>query len=91
MVENSDYAAFMRRAVRAFVRRAGEDVDALPLLATVAEELAEAVTDGIVAAHAEGYSYGEIADRLGVTRQAVQQRAGRQARIDARVPEQVPV
>lgn len=84
MVENSEYAQFMRRAVRAFVRRAADDPDSLPLLAAIAEELDQAVNAGILAAHEGGFSTAEIAARLGITRQAVHQRILRQRRLGSK-------
>jgi IS30 family transposase len=46
----------------------------------------ESVAQGIQGAQASGYSYGEIAARLGTTRQAVHQRLRRQRGIDDSAP-----
>lgn len=82
-VENEDYAAFMRRGIRAMGRRASEDVDALVLLKGLADECDKALRTAVQTLHDDrhymvrkGFSYGEIAQRLGVTRQAVQKRWG---------------
>jgi len=69
--EDREYAAFMRRAVRAFVRRAGNDPEALRMLVDLGRYVDESVAEGIKGAHNTGYSYGEIAARLGISRQAV--------------------
>ena len=75
VVENADFTAFGRRVLRAAGRRvAAGDVDALPALAALATELDAAITDAVAGLRTAGYSWGEIAARLGVTRQAAHQR-----------------
>ncbi|MFC4945670.1 hypothetical protein [Pseudonocardia sp. GCM10023141] len=75
VVENDAFTAFSRRVVRAAGRRvASGDVDALPALAALASTLDAAITDAVTGLRAAGYSWGEIASRLGVTRQAAHQR-----------------
>ncbi len=75
VVENTEYAAFGRRILRALGRRiAAGDVDALPDLAALAAEVDAAIGDAVTGLRAAGYSWGEIASRLGVTRQAAHQR-----------------
>ena len=77
VVENSDYAAFIRRAVRAHGRRIGTgDVEALADLLDLAGEVDRALTVAVSGLRAAGYSWAEIAARIGVTRQAAQQRWG---------------
>jgi hypothetical protein len=72
-VENDEYARFIRRVVRAFARRvAAGDVDALADMTGLATELAEAIGHAVIGLRAAGYSWAEIATRLGVTRQAAQ-------------------
>jgi hypothetical protein len=74
-VETDDYAAFIRRAVRAHGRRVADgDVEALPGLIALADELDQAITTAVAGLRGHGYSWTEIADRLGVTRQAARQR-----------------
>lgn len=77
-VESDDYAKFLHRAIRAMGRRASEDVDALILLRDLADHVEQALDDAAVALHNKHYPYswGEIAQRLGVSRQAVQKRWG---------------
>ncbi|MHA6785842.1 hypothetical protein ACVGOW_33320 [Pseudonocardia saturnea] len=75
VVENDEFAAFSRRIVRAAGRRvAAGDVDALPELAALSAAVDAAITDAVTGLHAAGYSWAEIATRLGVTRQAAHQR-----------------
>lgn len=74
-MENPDYAAFARRIMRAFGRRIADgDIESLPHLAALAAELDQALTDAVTGLRAYGYSWSEIADRLGITRQAAHQR-----------------
>lgn len=82
MVENDEYAAFIRRGIRAMGRRASLDVDALVLLRSLEQEVNDALAAAVEALHegrglSNSFSYGEIALRLGVTRQAVQKRWGK--------------
>lgn len=75
VVENAEFAAFSRRVLRAASRRvAAGDVDGLPALAALSTELDTAISDAVAGLRAAGYSWGEIAARLGVTRQAAHQR-----------------
>jgi len=76
-VENSDYSAFLRRAIRSAGKRVGNgDVDGLADLLALAGELDSAIDSAVRGLRGAGYSWGEIASRLGVTRQAAQQRWG---------------
>jgi hypothetical protein len=80
-VENPDYAAFARRVIRAHGRRvAGGDVEGLADLLALADELEVATRTAVEGLRGFGYSWAEIASRLGMTRQAAQQRWGRAAR-----------
>jgi hypothetical protein len=77
VVENSDYSAFLRRAIRSAGKRVGGgDVDGLADLLSLAGELDRAIDSAVRGLRDAGYSWGEIASRLGVTRQAAQQRWG---------------
>jgi hypothetical protein len=74
-VENDEYAAFVRRILRAYSRRVGDsDVEALALILGPAEEIDTAIAEAVKGLHAHGYSWAEIGSRLGITRQAAQQR-----------------
>jgi hypothetical protein len=77
VVENDEYAAFIRRVLRAYARRVGHgDIDAITDMATVAQEVETAMRQAVKGLRSLGYSWAEIAVRLGVTRQAAQQRWG---------------
>jgi hypothetical protein len=76
-VENDEYAAFAHRILRACARRVGDgDVEALALMLGLAEEIDTAIAEAVKGLHAYGYSWAEIGSRLGITRQAAQQRWG---------------
>src|SRR5918998_386167 len=79
VVENREFDAFVRRVLRAYARRvAAGDVEALALLAGLSSEV-DAVTRLAVAGLRKSpysYSWSEIGDRLGVTKQAAQMRYG---------------
>ena len=78
-VENAKFDAFVRRILRAYGRRvAAGDVEALRSLAMLSSEV-DATTRLAVAGLKNGpykYSWQEIADRLGTSRQAAQMRYG---------------
>ncbi|MFF5082494.1 hypothetical protein ACFY36_36075 [Actinoplanes sp. NPDC000266] len=77
VVENDEYAAFVRRIIRAFARRvATGDVEALRDMVGLSGLLDEAINDAVIGLRAHGYSWAEIGDRLGISRQAAQQRWG---------------
>jgi hypothetical protein len=74
-VENSAYTAFCARIIRAAGRRIADgDVEALPELARLADDLDQALSNAVVGLRSFGYSWAEIAARVGTTRQAAQQR-----------------
>jgi hypothetical protein len=74
---NDEYAAFVRRILRAYARRVGDgDVEALAVMLDLAEEIDTAIAEAVKDLRACGYSWAEIGSRLGITRQAVQQRWG---------------
>jgi len=77
VVENDDYAAFARRILAAYARRvATGDVEALTLMTGLAADIDTAIASAVTGLRACGYSWAEIGSRLGVTRQAAQQRWG---------------
>jgi ribosomal protein S20 len=77
VVENDEYAAFLRRVIRAYSRRvAVGDIEAITGMARLADDIDEAIRDAITGLRAFGYSWADIGTRLGVTRQAAQQRWG---------------
>ena len=81
VTENDEYAAFARRVICAWARRvAAGDIDAISDMAAAAHELDDAMRRAVAGLRAKGYSWAEIAARLGVTRQAAQQRWGHRER-----------
>ena len=76
-VENSEYAAFARRILRAYARRiATGDIDALEDIITLADDIEDIIRHAVTGLRGQGYSWADIGTRLGVTRQAAQQRWG---------------
>ncbi len=75
--ENDEYAAFARRVLRAYARRIADgDIDALTFITDLAGEIDTTISATVKGLHGSGYSWAEIGSRLGVTRQAAQQRWG---------------
>jgi len=78
LVENGEYAAFARRVLRAYARRVADgDVEALTLMLSLSAEIDDAIAQAVAGLREFGYSWAEIGSRLGITRQAAQQRWGR--------------
>ena len=76
-VEKDEYAAFVRRVIRAYSRRvAAGDIEALTGMVDLAGEFDTAIRQAITGLRSAGYSWAEIAARLGITRQGAQQRWG---------------
>jgi DNA-directed RNA polymerase specialized sigma24 family protein len=77
VVENDDYAAFARRILAAYGRRVAQgDVEALRALINLGRDIEQATDTAVTGLRAHGYSWTEIADRLGISRQAAHQRWG---------------
>jgi hypothetical protein len=75
VVENGEYAAFCRRILAAHARRIADgDIDGLAALVTLASDVDQAITDAVIGIRAAGYSWTDVANRLGITRQAARQR-----------------
>jgi len=98
--ETSEFLGFIRRGLRALVRRVGEegDVESLSQLLALHNQVEEALV-GAVAGLRRGpkpYSWAEIGERMGMTKQGAQQRFGRAvaafeaARLAAAQAEQTP-
>jgi hypothetical protein len=63
-VENDEYAAFIRRILRAYSRRVGDgDVEALALMLDLAKEIDTAIAETAKGLRAHGYSWAEIGAR----------------------------
>ena len=77
VVENDEYAGFLRRVIAAHGRRvATGDVEGLADLLRLSQELETAIDTAVTGLRACGYSWTEIASRIGVSRQAAHQRWG---------------
>ena len=83
VTENSEYAAFARRILRAYSRRiATGDVEALAQLVNLYNDIDDAIQGAVNGLRTAGYSWAEIGARLGITRQAAQQRWGKSSDAD---------
>lgn len=76
VVENADYSKFMARILRGMARRAASDIDALPMLLGAQDEVETLMREAVARCRAGGYSWADIGARLGISRQAAQQRFG---------------
>jgi hypothetical protein len=77
VVENDEYAAFARRIIRAHGRRIADgDIEALADLVRLALDVEDAIRNAVIGLRDFGYSWADIAQRLGISRQAAQQRWG---------------
>ena len=77
LVENDEYAAFARRVLRAYARRVADgDVESLAHMIGLSAEIDTAIAQAVTGLRQFGYSWAEIGSRLGITRQAAQQRWG---------------
>lgn len=78
-VETSDYTLFARRILRAMGRRVSAgDIAALPELVALRDELDTTIDETVVALRSEPwtYSWSQIGEALGISRQAAQKRWG---------------
>lgn len=73
IVEDTEFCAFVRRVIRAYAKRAGDDVEALPSLVAIEREVNNALREAVSSLRRD-HSLSEIASRLGTTRQAVHKR-----------------
>ncbi len=77
VVENDAYAAFARRILAAYARRIADgDIESLTHMTGLADDIDTAIGNAITGLRDLGYSWADIGSRLGVTRQAAQQRWG---------------
>lgn len=76
-VENDDYAGFTRRIITAHGRRiAAGDIEGLAALAEISISVDAALSHAVHGLREQGFSWADIGTRLGITRQAAQQRFG---------------
>ena len=67
-------------SLRAYSRRvAAADVESLAHMISLADEINDAIAQVVSGLQDAGYTWAEIGSRLGITRQAAQQRWGRTA------------
>jgi hypothetical protein len=87
-VETMEYAAMMRRMVRAYGRRVADaDVEDLAELIALRAQLDETIASAVSSSRERhGRSWADIARATGTTRQAAQQRFGRQGSLDTEPP-----
>lgn len=77
VVENDEYGLFVRRVIDAYSRRvASGDIEAITAMVATADHFDAAIRDAITGLRSIGYSWADIGMRLGISRQAVQQRWG---------------
>ena len=85
--ENPDYAAFIARSIRSLGRRLGDgDVESIVLIANLEAELDRVKFDAITGLRDFGYSWAEIAQRMGTSKQNVQQWHSRRDRVAPVIP-----
>lgn len=76
-VENKPFGDMVERQIAALSGRvAAGDVESLPRLVALAEVLDAATDAAVKGLRVEGYSWQDIADRLGVTKQSAHGRWG---------------
>ena len=83
IIEDDSYADGVRRLVRAQGRRAGADLGMFALFAESVDYARARLAEAAAQLIAQGYSYGDIARELGITRQAAWKRFGRKPEVDA--------
>jgi len=78
VTDHSEFAGFTRRVIKAHARRvASGDVEALVELVELEDAVNAAMVAAVTGLRGIGYSWAEIASRLGVSKQAVWKRWGR--------------
>jgi hypothetical protein len=83
IIEDDSYADGVRRLVRAQGRRAGADLGMFALFAESVDYARARLAEAAGQLIAQGYSYGDIARELDITRQAAWKRFGRKPEVDA--------
>jgi hypothetical protein len=81
VIEDADYAAGVKRLVRAQSKRAGADLVMFAMFNDSVEYAKARLQDAADQLIAEGYSYGDIGRVLGITRQGARQRFARQQEV----------
>lgn len=86
-IEDADYAAGVKRLVRAQSRRAGADLVMFAMFAESVDYARARLQDAADQLIAQGYSWGDIGRVLGITRQGARQRFARQQGVVTRPAE----
>jgi len=81
VIEDADYAAGVKRLVRAQSKRAGADLVMFAMFAESVDYARARLQEAADQLIAQGYSYGDIGRVLGITRQGARQRFGRQQEV----------
>lgn len=75
MGDHSEFSGFVRRILRAYSRRCADaDPEDLTELLALQVEVEVAIRRAVAGLHAQGRSWGDIAQAAGVTRQAAHKR-----------------
>lgn len=74
-VENDDYAAFVRRILRAYAARVAlGDIDAVADMVAIGRELDDLIQEAVDGLRDRGYSWADIGRRVGTSKQAAHER-----------------
>lgn len=77
-VENDEYAAFVRRILRAYAARVAlGDIDAVADMVAIGRELDDHIQEAVYGLRNRGYSWADIARRVSTSKQAAHERWGR--------------
>lgn len=72
--ETPEVAAAAARMIRAVAVRAETDVDALPLLTALGDQVEDQLRGTVHGARASGWSWADVSRVLGISRQAAHER-----------------
>jgi hypothetical protein len=75
--DHAEYFGMLRRMLRAGARRlADSDPDDLPALVSLRDQLDTAIVQAVTGQRDNGFSWAQIGEALGMSRQAAQQKYG---------------
>lgn len=77
--ETTEFLGFIRRGLRALVRRVGDeaDIESLRSMLDLQQQLDASIVGAVAGLRRAGYSWAEIGARTSMTKQGAQQRWGR--------------
>ena len=79
--ENDEYAAFVRRVLRAYAARVAlGDIDAVADMVAISGEMNALIAEAVRGLRDKGYSWADVGQRLGVSRQAAFERWGKRVK-----------